>query len=310
MSELMKDSLILSLGMLFLFAGSYFLVKSIKNLALYLKLKPLFLSLVVLGFVSSSPELFVTWNASFKGLSSVALGNVLGSNVINILLILGLAGLFHNLSGSPQLIRLDMPVLILGIVLLGVFAIDQSLVFLESSVLLLLFLFYVVLLFRNRKDSQNNGEAVKPELNPLYSSCFLIIGFAVLFLGSSLAVDSSLNLVKAFSLSEKFAGLFILSLSTSLPELASVLQASLKKESDIALGGIIGSNIFNTLFVLGTAGLFNSLSFLNLYNDYFFMTAVNAALFFCLFFFKKIPKIIFIAFIALYFLFIAFILIN
>ena len=306
----MKDTLTLSLGLLFLFVGSYFLVKSIKSLALYLKLKPLFLSLVVLGFVSSSPELFVTWNASFKGLPSVALGNVLGSNVINILLILGLAGLFHNLSGSPQLIRLDMPVLILGIVLLGVFVIDQNLVFLECSVLLLLFLFYVVLLFRNRKDSQSDKEVLKPEIHPLYSFCFLIIGFVVLFLGSSLAVDSSLKLVKAFSLSEKFAGLFILSLSTSLPELASVLQASLKKESDIALGGIIGSNIFNTLFVLGTAGLFNSLAFLDLYDDYFFMAAVNAALFFCLFFFKKIPKIIFIIFIALYFLYIAFILIN
>ena len=306
----MTDTLILSLGLLCLFVGSYFLVKSIKSLALYLKLKPLFLSLVVLGFVSSSPELFVTWNASFKGLSSVALGNVLGSNVINILLVLGLAGLFHSLAGSPQLIRLDMPVLIVGIVLLGVFAIDQRLVFLESCFLLSFFFIYVVLLFRDRRDNESEGGALKPELRPLYSFCFLIVGFSVLFLGSSLAVDSSLNLVKAFSLSEKFAGLFILSLSTSLPELASVLQASLRKESDIALGGIIGSNIFNTLFVVGTAGLFSSLSFLNLYTDYFFMTAVNVALFLCLFFFKKIPKSIFPVFIVLYFLYIGFILMN
>ena len=304
---MIKETLTLSLGLLFLFVGSYFLVKSIKSLSLYLKLKPLFLSLVVLGFVSSSPELFVTLNASLKGLSSVALGNVLGSNVINILVVLGLAGLFHSLSGSPQLIRLDMPVLILGIGLLGVFAIDQKMVFLESACLLLLFFIYVVLLFRDRQESQSEKLSLKPELRPFYAFLFLIIGFAVLFLGSSLAVDSSLNLVKTLSLSEKFAGIFILSLSTSLPELASVLQASFKKESDIALGGIIGSNIFNTFFVLGTAGLLSSLSFLNLYSDYFFMTAVNLALFLCLLFFKKIPKSIFIAFIGLYFLYIAFI---
>jgi len=309
MSVLMKDSLVLSLGLLCLFVGSYFLVKSIKSLALYLKLKPLFLSLVVLGFVSSSPELFVTWNASLEGLSSVALGNILGSNIINILLVLGLAGLFHRLSASPQLIRLDMPVLILGITMLGVFAMDQSLNFLESSFLLLIFTFYVVLLFKDRK-SDKVEEASKPELTPFYSFGFLVLGFAVLFLGSDLAVDSSLNLVTALDLSEKFAGLFILSLSTSLPELASVLQASLKKESDIALGGIIGSNIFNTLFVLGTAGLLSSLSFFNLWTDYFFMATVNVTLFFCLFFFKNIPKILFLIFIALYFLYIAFIFIN
>ena len=304
---ILKDSLLLGIGLFCLFGGSYFLVKSIKSLALYLKLKPLFLSLVVLGFVSSSPELFVTWNASLQGLSSVALGNILGSNIINILLVLGLAGLFHNLSGSSQLTKLDMPVLILGIALLGIFAIDQTLNFLESSVLLLIFLFYVVLLFRDRKDTQAK-ESLKPELKPLYAFGFLILGFVILFVGSDLAVDSSLNLVKAFHLSEKFAGLFILSLSTSLPELASVLQASFKKESDIALGGIIGSNIFNTLFVLGTAGLLNSLSFIDLWTDYFFMTAVNVSLFVCLLFFKTLPKTLFALFIPVYFLYIAFIL--
>ena len=148
----------------------------------------------------------------------------------------------------------------------------------------------------------------EPDLKPLSSVAFLIIGFIVLFLGSSLAVDSSLNLVETFSLSEKFAGIFILSLSTSLPELASVLQASLKKESDIALGGIIGSNIFNTLFVLGTAGLFSSLSFLTLYTDYFFMIAVHLALFLCLMLFTKIPKSIFVGFIGFYLFYIGFIL--
>ena len=307
----MKDVLILICGLLCLFVGSYFLVKSIKSLALYLRLKPLFLSLVLLGFVSSSPELFVTWNASFKSLTSVALANVLGSNIINILLVLGLAGLFHRLEGSSQLIRLDMPVLILGIVLLGVFSFDQELVFWEACVLLILFFIYVALLFRDRKlDQESSQKELMPELRPRLSFVFLFLGFAVLFLGSSLAVDSSLNLVKALSLSEKFAGLFILSLSTSLPELAAVLQASFKKESDIALGGIVGSNIFNTLFVLGTAVGFSSLSFVNLYTDYFFMAAVNLALFFCLLFFKKIPKSIFIVFIFFYFFYITFILIN
>ena len=161
----MKDAVFLSLGLLLLFTGSYFLVRSIKSLSLYLKLKPLFLSLVLLGFVSSAPELFVTLNASFKGLSSVALGNVLGSNIINVLLVLGLAGLFHNLSGNPQLIRLDMPFLISGMVLLGFFVIDQSLSFFESSVLLVLFLIYIVILFQKRRD-ETEAVALEPEIDP------------------------------------------------------------------------------------------------------------------------------------------------
>ena len=310
-SLFIKDTLILILGLALLFFGSHWLVKSLKGIAVYFKLKPLFLSLIVLGFVSSSPELFVTLNAGIKGLPAAALGNVLGSNIVNILLILGLSGLFFGFSQKePQIIRFDMPCLILGVMLLGLRVIDKSLGFLDACLFLIIFFVYVVLAFRQRQNDQVNQQPLGPDFQIVKSSAFLITGFIVLFLGASISVDSAINLVKAFSLSEKMAGVFILSLSTSLPEMASILQAGFKKEGEIALGGVIGSNIFNTLFVLGVAGLIQPLSFAGLYYDYFFMAGVSAALFLCLLFFKEIPKIIFIIFICFYFIYVVFLFNN
>ncbi|MBC6415144.1 MAG: sodium:calcium antiporter [Bdellovibrionales bacterium] len=299
------NSFTLILALLFLFLGSHWLVKSLKGISVYFKLKPLFLSLVILGFVSSAPELFVTLGASVKDLPSVALGNILGSNVINILLVFGLSGLlFNSFSWEAQIVRLDMPFLILGVVLLGLLSFVTNLSFLGASFFLILFFIYVILLFKNKKEEKQYSLDAKFRL--INSLIFLILGFIGLFLGSSLAVDSSMELVQIFSLDEKFAGVFILSLSTSLPELASALQASFKKEGEIALGSIIGSNIFNTLFVLSIAAFIQPLSFLGLYYDYFFMLGVSVLLFLCLLFFRKIPKFIFLSFICLYFVYIGF----
>ena len=124
----------------------------------------------------------------------------------------------------------------------------------EAFFLLLGFVIYLRFLFKKRKTE--GSHSLKAQKSPFYHALWILgLGFALLFAGSSLAVDSSLNIVKALGLSERFAGIFILSLSTSLPELAVSLQAGLKKEGEMALGNIVGSNLFNTLFALGSAGL-------------------------------------------------------
>lgn len=304
------DLLLLCLGLSFLIVGSHLLVSSLKTLSLYFKLKPLFLSIVVLGFASSSPEWFVTITAGFKDLSDAALGNILGSNVINILLVLSLAGLFYKFSSDRQIIRFDMPVLIVGSLILGLFSVNQRIDWWEALLLLGVFSAYLVLLFQKRKneDVSLKGDVLDRKFSVFKALGILVFGFATLFVGSSLAVDSSLDIVESLSLSERFAGVFILSISTSLPELATSLQAVFKKEGEMALGNIVGSNIFNTLFVLGSAGLLSSLQFSKeLYYDYFFVVLVTLLLWFALLFFKNIAKVVFTFFIAVYFLYIVFV---
>ena len=304
----MLNFLLLLIGLSFLLLGSHWLVKSLSGISFYFKLKPVFLSIVVLGFVSSSPEWFVTLNASFKGLSSVALGNILGSNVINILLVLSLAGLFYGFTWKKHIVYFDMSFLIFGTLLLGLFSMDKNIGFLDGLSLLTVFVIYMFFLFKRRKEESNTEKALSSSFSLTKSLGLTALGFIFLFAGSSLAVDSSLELVKIFSLSEKFAGIFILSLSTSLPELATSLQAVLKKQGEMALGNIVGSNIFNTLFVLGSASLLKPLQFSkDLYSDYFFMFFVTLVLFLSFLYFKKILKFIFSIFIVSYFIYISFV---
>ena len=298
--------LLLLSGFFFLVTGSHFLIKSLQDISLYFKLKPLFLSLVVLGFVSSAPEWFVTITASFQNLSDAAVGNVLGSNLINLLLILSLSGLFYLFLQDEQIVRFDMPVLTGSYAVLGLFAINQTISFLEGLILNGIFFLYLFLLFKKRKNTKQNKSNLSSNFSLFKSSINIILGFGLLFMGSRLTVNSSLSLVESFGLSQRFAGIFILSLSTSLPELATSVQAAFKKEGEMALGNIIGSNIFNTLFVLGSAGLINPISFSKeIYYDYFFMLFVTLVFWFCLSFFKNIPKTIFGFFIISYFIYIA-----
>ncbi len=304
----MQDFLLLTLGLGFLILGSHLLVSSLKSISLYFQLTPLFLSIVVLGFVSSSPEWLVTITASFKELPDAALGNILGSNVINILLVLALTGLFYSFPRDRQIIRWDMPALILGAALLGLCSINQKIDRLEGCLLLGVFVLYLALLLQKRKSAPPKEAFEATDFSLFKALRDLAFGFAVLFAGSSLAVDSSLSIAQALSLSERFAGVFILSLSTSLPELATSLQAAFKKEEGMALGNIIGSNLFNTVFILGSAGAISPIYFsAPLYYDYFFMLAVTLILYIALLIFKNIPKAVFGAFIVTYFIYISFV---
>ena len=298
----------LILGLGFLILGSHLLVNSLKSISLYFQLTPLFLSIVVLGFISSSPEWFVTMTASFKNLPDAAMGNIFGSNVINILLVLALTGFFYSFSRDKQIVQFDIPILMGGSLILGWFSINQRIDLLEGLLLLGIFFVYLIFLFQKRKSNQPEELCEIKNFSIFKALRDLTLGFVVLFAGSSLAVDASLNLVKIFSLSERFAGVFILSLSTSLPELATSLQAAFKKEGGMALGNIIGSNLFNTLFVLGSASVLSPLHFSRtLYYDYFFMLIVTLILYLTLLTFKNIPKTVFGLFIISYFFYIAFV---
>ena len=201
-----------------------------------------------------------------------------------------------------------MPVLVGSIFILGLFSVNKKIGFMEGLIFLGVFSIYLLFLFRKRKDKKIETAPLSGSLSFWKDLLILSVGFVLLFFGSSLAVDSSLHLVEVLSLSERFAGVFILSFSTSLPELATSLQAAFKKEGGMALGNIVGSNLFNTLFVLGSASVISPLYFsVEFYYDYIFMFLVTLILWFVLLLFKNIPKVIFSFFVVSYFLYIAFV---
>lgn len=304
--------LLLAIGLTALILGGHFLVRFTIQFSRLWGVKPLFLSVVILGMGTSAPEWFVTSVASFQKSSGMALGNVIGSNIANILLILGLSGLFCRHPADRQVIRFDLPVFLLAIVILWFCSLNGIFSRLESGLFLILFTVYIALLFKQRKpesapESQDLQSIPSPLQKGKKSHLFylggLALGFCGLFTGSILTVDSAAELGKIFGLSEKFIGLFILSVGTSLPELAVSFQAIFKKQEEMALGNIVGSNIFNSLFILGSAGLIRPVAVSPgfLQADYPFLLAVSLLLFITLLLFKSLPKILAGSFLILYF---------
>lgn len=241
----------------------------------------------------------------------MALGNVIGSNIANILLILGLSGLFHRHLSDRQVTWFDLPSFLLVTLILWICSINGILNRTESGFFLTLFVIYLVLLFKKRKtESTSSVPNLKSPPPPqkrkniylLYLGG-LLLGFCGLFGGSILTIESATEVGKIFGFSEKFIGLFVLSVGTSLPELAVSLQAIFKKQEEMALGNVIGSNMFNSLFVLGSAGLIRpiivSSGFLRV--DYPFLFAISLLLFGSLIMFKALPKTLSGIFLILYF---------
>ena len=308
--SLITNFFLLALGLTILALGGHLLVRFTIQLSRRWGVKPLFLSIVILGMGTSAPEWFVTAVASFQKSSGMALGNVIGSNIANILLILGLSGLFFRHPSDRQVTRFDLPAFLLITLILWICSVNGVLSRLECVFFLTLFVLYLALLFKQRKSESS---IPSKNLQPLSSSekemssyllCLggLLLGFCGLFTGSVLAVESAAELGRIFGLSEKFIGLFVLSVGTSLPELAVSLQAILKKQEEMALGNVAGSNMFNSLFVLGSAGLIRPVTvspdFLQV--DYPFLFAISFLLFVALLMYKSLPKILSGGFLAIY----------
>ena len=293
------------LGLALLIFGSHSLIRSLLVLSRVFRIKPLFLSIVVLGFVTSSAEWFVTFIAAYRGVPELALSNVIGSNTINILLVLGFVGLIYPFKRIDlQIIKFDLPCLLSFLILISLFSYDGSLNILDCLTALFIFSIYIYFLFQKRKQ-EKIPENTSKDTSLLVAIRDLTLGFVFLFLGSHLMIDNSLEIGVSLGLSERFIGFFILALGTSLPELATSIMASLKKEGEMVLGNIIGSNIFNTLFIIGSAGLLQPLSVSsNLHKDYFFMFIISLCLWAVLVIFKGIPRVVSGIFLTTYFMYI------
>ena len=260
--------LLLLLGLVILVAGAELLVRGAVSLAELARISPLVIGLTVVAFGTSAPELAVSSISSLKGDSAIALGNVVGSNIFNVLLILGISALIVPLSVSSQLVKVDVPIMVATSIGVGFAALGGSISRIEGAAMLLRFVIYTAWLLRaGREESElaSNGHqtesesklvTTKPAAIQIFGNVGLLLsGLALLVLGARLLVDSATTIARDFGVSDLIIGLTIVAAGTSLPELATSIVAAIKGQRDIAVGNVVGSNVFNLLVVLSTASV-------------------------------------------------------
>ena len=261
----MNEWIGLGLGLIALYFGAESLVKGGAGLALRLGLTPLVIGLTVIAFGTSSPELVVSVQAAQSGNGAIAVGNIIGSNICNIALILGLCALISPLRADLQVIRREVPIMIGVAVLALLVLVDGHVARWEGAILLTALIVYTVLTVRQARAATaaaaSAGAGFSEELGqgkPLglgLSIAAVVGGLAVLVVGSYLFVEGAVTLATRWGMSQMAIGLTIVAIGTSLPELATSLIASIKRQGDVAIGNIVGSNIFNVLGILGVAAL-------------------------------------------------------
>ncbi|MBN2105045.1 calcium/sodium antiporter [bacterium] len=260
--------LIIGLGLLIL--GAEALVRGSSALALHLGMRPLLIGMTVVAFGTSMPEMVVSVQAVFSGQAGIALGNVIGSNICNLGLILGLSAVIRPLAVQSQTIRLDVPVMIVSAIILILFLFSSGLSRLEGIVQLAfmgLFLGYSIV--NAGKDcihihSADLGVGDIRHWSFIRIISYILCGLVGLIPGAHLLIRGAVGLARSWGVSETVIGLTLVAVGTSLPELATSLLAAFRRESDIAVGNVIGSNIFNTLAILGVASIIKPFPDLNI----------------------------------------------
>lgn len=244
-------------------------VDGASEIAKYYEMSPLLIGMVIIGFGTSAPELVVSTLASLQGNSGIALGNAYGSNITNIALILGLTSILMPISVNSQVLRKELPILTLvtlasiGLIYDFDLSRSDSIILLATFSLLMAWTIYQGL--RNGKDSfakemENELKEIKKK-SIKKSYLYLVVGLALLIISSRLLVYGAVGMATALGIPDIIIGLSVVAVGTSLPELAASIIAARKGESDIALGNVLGSNLFNTLGVVGVAGIIHPLSF-------------------------------------------------
>lgn len=241
-------------GFLILTLGAEALVRGASQIALRLGLTPLIIGLTIVAFGTSAPELAVSVKSAIAGNSGIALGNVIGSNIANIGLILGITALIRPIKIESQMVRRDIPIMIGASLLFWSLLLDGGLSFWDGAILSALLVAYLTFsYFTAEKQTDDDVEDTKQ--NPLLSVLFIVIGISMLVGGGILFVDGAVAMAQSFGISEVIIGLTIVAIGTSMPELVTSIVAALKGQSDIAIGNVVGSNLFNILGILGVTAL-------------------------------------------------------
>jgi len=278
------------IGLLMLYYGAEWLVRGSSSLAGSLGMQPIVIGLTVVAFGTSAPELVVSLVSSIKGKPMIAVGNIIGSNICNIALVLGMTALFQPIKCHPTVFKRDIPIM-LGITLyLLVVSGNSTISRVEGASLVTGIIVYIYYNYRSatRTPSGKTGAmprdktGAQPVGNRFSQVALILSGIAGVVIGAEVLIDSAIKIMTVFGVNDKFIGLTIVAFGTSLPELATSVIAALKKEMDISLGNLVGSNVFNILAVLGAAALVNPITIpggfmaSGLFIDYMVMMAVSA----------------------------------
>ncbi len=295
----MIEYILFVLGIFLLVKGANYVVDGSAALAKQLKVSTLVIGLTVVAFGTSMPELIVNIIASLKGISDIAFGNIVGSNIANTLLILGIAAVIANLKVQHSTTWKEIPFSLLAALVLFIFAntfildklILNSILRFEGLILLLFFVIFFYYVIELAKRDRSQAEDDKPEsekLSTIKISLYILGGLVAMGFGGKWVVDGAVALARLSGMSEYFISLTIVAVGTSLPELATSIIAALKKEADIAVGNIVGSNIFNIFFILGISALISPITLpVFAMADLAILLAITSLLFLFMFIGKK-----------------------
>ena len=261
--QLLLQLLLLAVGFALLVKGADWFVEGASGIADKFGIPQLVIGLTIVAMGTSAPETAVSITAAIKGNADIAVGNVVGSNILNILIILGISSVITSIAVAKTTVRYEIPIMLaITLLLLGFGANGGTICLWEGIVLLLCFVGYLAYMFLMVKKGEMQSEEIEDTKKPLWLMLLAgVVGLGLIIWGSDVTVDAATSLAKIFGLSEKFIGLTVVALGTSLPELFTSVIAARKGKADIAIGNIVGSNIFNILFVIGTSALIIPVTF-------------------------------------------------
>ena len=257
--EVVVQMILLVIGFVLLVKGADWFVEGASRVAERFGIPQLVIGLTIVAMGTSLPEAAVSVSAALKGSAEITIGNILGSNILNVLLILGLTAVITPVAVQKSTIKYEIPyVVVVSAVLMGIGYADGVVGRLDGVILWILFIMYLLYLLKMAKSGADVIEEIPGDGKPMpvwKMLVMIVAGAAMIVLGSNLAVDAASGLARIFGMSERLIGLTIVAFGTSLPELVTSVTAAIKGKADIAVGNIVGSNIFNILFVVGTSAL-------------------------------------------------------
>ncbi|HIF9313844.1 TPA: calcium/sodium antiporter [Photobacterium damselae] len=285
---MLEAVVLLCVGLALLVWSADRLVFGSAALARNMGVAPLVIGMTILAMGSSAPEMMVSATAALAGKTDTAVGNVLGSNIANIALILGVTAMLKPLAIGSTIIRRELPLMLVVTLIAGALLWDNYLGFAEGVLLLVLFVLFLLAMLYISKKAKQEGDVMVDEqeseipqnVSNTASFIWIIVGLALLLYSSDMVVESAVTIAKYYGMSDLVIGLTIIAVGTSLPELAASVASVLKGEDDMAVGNIIGSNVFNILAVMGIPGILNpsAISPLAMGRDFYVMLGVSVLL--------------------------------
>ena len=279
------------IGFFLLIRGADLLVDGSASIAKKLKISSIVIGLTIVAFGTSAPEFIVNIFASVQGNSEIAIGNILGGNIANILLILGISAIIYPITAKKNTVLKEIPLSLLAAIVLGIMANDMiidgagfsGITRIDGFILLSFFIIFLYYTFGITKSDKDIVEEEIKVFSHFKAIIFIVLGLAGLVIGGKWIVDGAIKIAEFFNISQSLIGLTIIAIGTSLPELATSAVAAYKKQSDIAMGNIVGSNIFNIFWILGASAVIHPLPFSTSSNGDIAMTIFASFVLFLIF---------------------------